>query len=172
MSCDTEKLDALVHGELSPSDAAAAATHVATCPSCAKELRFLSAEREAFHRRSENAAPLPRVRKATLAALDHHEPSRLTRVGFALALSMSVCLLALSFIPRHGSSTTSLRVDGPLMSFCAAPNASSCEDVPQTPVFSRALHSGGELVAEAEGEFHACLVASPIAGDFRLAACE
>jgi hypothetical protein len=102
----------------------------------------------------------------------HARQSQLPRFGLMGALAFSLCVLVVSLMPGPRSNTPSHRSDESAMSFCAAPYAAMCEDVPQEPVFTRALHSGGELVAEAEDGFHACLVASPLEGGGRPDACE
>ncbi|MFL5321721.1 MAG: hypothetical protein ACJ790_18810 [Myxococcaceae bacterium] len=170
MSCDVTLLDSLVHGELSPHEAASAATHVASCAECALQLRYLSAEREAFLRRSNVRPPLSHVRKGMLDAL-RSQQNRGPRFGLVGALAFSLCVLVVSLLP--GSPVNQTRGgEETAPGFCAAPYAAMCEDVPQGPVLTRALHSGGELVAEAEDGFHACLVASPLQGSGRQDACE
>jgi hypothetical protein len=58
-TCDPDRLEALVYGELPPADAAAAEQHTATCADCAGELAWLRAERAAMTARAEREPPLP-----------------------------------------------------------------------------------------------------------------
>ena len=74
-SCDVERLEALIEGALPAEDAAETRAHLAACPRCAEELRWLREERRVFGARTEPATPpvpafsavLAEVRKETAA---------------------------------------------------------------------------------------------------------
>ena len=167
MTCDPSLLDALVLGELNASEASAAAAHCKRCVSCARELSLLRAEREQFVARARRRAPAPSIRRDVMARCEHlAERARLRSrivggLGFALTLALVVGLAPLRQ-SETGFGASAHEV-----------NASFCDPVETQTSFSRALHcGGGELVAQAETNFHACLVASPWVAGFGPEACE
>jgi len=72
-NCDMEAVDALFRGELEPAEAARVSEHVAVCPECTAELRWLERERLFFQARKD-AYPAPPSLAEVLAAT--RTPSR------------------------------------------------------------------------------------------------
>lgn len=165
MSCDVSLLDQLVHGELDSLSAARVNAHLAGCASCRGELSLLREEREAFTLRARRHVAPPAIRRAVmnrcekLAARERLRSRIAGGLGFALSLAF-IALLPMRQTPQQLSAMSEV-------------NASFCDTEETATSFSRALHcGGGELVAQAETEFHACLVASPLVGGFGPDACE
>ncbi len=150
MSCDPSSLDQLLCGELPADHARVVAEHADRCDQCRAELSALRAERTAFAR-----LPLPAVSHLRRPVMQrcadiHQKRERRSQLSGALAFAASLALVV------WASSGTGVDVESYELSsgpFCSvAPGAGT----------SAAPHCGGmELVAQAETEFRACLVASP-----------
>lgn len=65
--CDVEAVEALFRGELTQAKAARVSAHLAVCPECKEELRWLERERRFFQSR-ERATPPPPSLAEVLAA--------------------------------------------------------------------------------------------------------
>lgn len=164
MSCDTSRLDLLLHGELDALEARRLRLHTESCRACATELSTLTSERQLFHDRARHNPSLPALRRTVLVQCEKlAERARLRSriaggLGFALTFAL-VVLLPLRHSPAQLAASSEV-------------NASFCDPVSAQTSFSRALHcGGGELVAQAEVTFAACLVASPLVA-FGPDACE
>lgn len=159
-SCDLSRLDSLLHGELDTLEARRVSAHAKSCAGCGNELAALSAERELFQLRSRTRAPLSSVRRAVMARCDELANRAKVRSRIAGGLGFALTLAFVALLP--------LRQPHSEFAAVSEVNASFCDPVSPQTSFSHALHcGGGELVAQAEGEFSACLVASPLVAAFR-----
>ena len=163
MACDPSRLDALLHGELDKASAAETTLHTRSCQLCARELALLEQERELFTARARRRAPAPAIRREVMDRCEKLAERARFRSRLVGGLGFALTLALVTFAPfRHHPAETVSEV-----------NASFCDPSETEASFSRALHcGGGELVAQAETDFHACLVASPLLPGFGPDACE
>lgn len=165
--CSFEDIEAYVFDELGPARAAAVREHLAGCPACAAELRALSAERSLFAARAEHVRatePLPSF--AEILARPRGEVIPLWRrwvVSVGIGLPAAAAMVAGVFVASSDGGVSGRLAEGPLES---PPEFSCYEGKPtgrgdSADMLDRAL-------AQTEGAYRACLMATPPEGPTRL----
>ncbi len=136
MSCDVERLEALIDQTLGPRERSVVQAHLARCPKCVHELRWLRAERVLFEQRAHRGAAARALPPSRVPRRDgwRQVPLALLAACFALVVLWRPSATAPAGF-EHGS-------DGALMS----------------------AYSGDPALFDVQQRFAACLIATPGAG--------
>lgn len=166
-SCRFEEIEAYVFDELGPPRAALVREHLAGCPACAAELQALSAERSLFAARAGHVRatePLPSF--AEILARPRAEVIPLWRrwvVSAGIGLPAAAAMVAGVFVASSDSGVSGRLAEGPLES----PPEFSCYEGKPTGRGDRE-DMLDQALAQTEGEYRACLLATPPEGPTQL----
>ena len=149
-----EALEAFVAGGLGGAEAAAARAHVAACPRCAEEVRWLRAEGRLFAARAASPAGDPPPFTAVLAAARRERAWwRLpTKAPWFAGLAAAAAVVALLVTRRDPDAPVATPEPPPTF---------ACYDDPRSLVVEAAAYATDRAVASAESRYAACLVATP-----------
>jgi hypothetical protein len=155
------ELAAVERVELDPARAAEARAHVAACPDCAEEARWLAAERQLFARRSALAAPPPPPFAAVMARArrggdEGARAARRARWGGALAAAAAM----LGFLATRPGRVDGGGVDAEIVA--EPPMELSCFEGQPLAVEREAFVTDG-AIASVEDQYGACMLATPLA---------
>ncbi|MBS2026638.1 MAG: zf-HC2 domain-containing protein [Deltaproteobacteria bacterium] len=102
-ACDEERLERAAAGMLSPNERVELEAHLRTCAACAKELRWLAAERKLVHARGDRDEPLPEFEALELAQTATVPSPPWRWRGFAVAAAaVAGIAIAVGVLSRRG----------------------------------------------------------------------
>jgi Putative zinc-finger len=147
-------MEAFVAGALDVAQAAEARAHVAACPRCAEEVRWLRDERAVFAARAASPAVEPPPFAAVLAAAQRGRAAG-WRVPPRALFGLAAAAAALALLVTRSEPDAPEATPEPPPSF-------ACYDDPRSLVVEAAAYATDRAVATAEDRYAACLVATPI----------
>jgi hypothetical protein len=165
--CRFDEIEAYVFDELSPPRAAKVKDHIAACPACAAELSALRAERALFAARAQSeheTSALPSFDAVLARSRGEVIPLWRRRVvSIGLGLAAAAAMVAGVFVSSLDSNMSTGLTEGPV---AEPPPEFSCYEGEPTSMEDTA-YVLDRAIAQVEGEYGACLLATPHEGPRR-----